>query len=70
MADVPLTFLWCHSLPELLYTVDELLLVCWFNETSQVVLQFVPDHLNGIQVRTFCWSRPVIDVLLLDESHS
>ena len=42
MGDIPLIFIWCYRLPELLYLIDELLLVCGFHNMCQEAFELMP----------------------------
>ena len=58
------TFHPVDSFPETDDTIDKLVLCVWFNSFSQVVLEFIPEHLNWIEIWTFGWCFPMVDAVV------
>ena len=53
--------------PEFLDAVHQLLFVVWLHFGLQKELELVPQVLDRVEVRTFCWSFPPVDAVLLKE---
>ena len=61
------TLVWCDfPLPELLYAIYQLLLVAWLYFRFQVELEFMPQVLDWVEVRTL--QTPPGNAFLLEES--
>ena len=53
MIDVTGTSFTIHSSPKVHYAFEQLFFVFWLYIFSNMMLQLVPHHLDGIQIRTF-----------------
>ena len=58
MVDVFVTFLHSNSLPKLFNSLYQFFLRCRFNNSSIVLLQFVPKIFYWITIRWFSWGTP------------